>query len=162
MMEVKRKEKIGKEIRALDHILMRHLLCQVKKFGLDEMTVMHGWIIVFLYNNQDRVICQKDVEREFSISRSTVTNILKLMEKKGYICRETVEHDSRLKRLVLLEKGMGLYETMRQMTAQINADTTKGISDEELDTFFRVISKIKKNLKQEGREEYDQNTGCTD
>ena len=116
---------------------------------------------MFLYNNRDQVICQKDIEREFSISRSTVTNILKLMEKKGYICRETVEHDSRLKRLVLLEKGMGLYETMQQMTEQINSDTTKGISDEELDIFFQVIRKIKKNLKQEGREEYGQNTSCS-
>ena len=75
----RRKEKMGKEIRSLDNMLMRNLFCQVKKFGLDEMTVMHGWIIGFLYNNRDRDIFQKDVETEFSIGRSTVTNILKLM-----------------------------------------------------------------------------------
>ena len=33
---------------------------------------------------------QRDIEREFSITRSTVTNILQLMERKGYIERRSV------------------------------------------------------------------------
>ena len=32
-------------------------------------------------------VFQRDIEREFSITRSTVTNILQLMERKGYIQR---------------------------------------------------------------------------
>ena len=139
----RRKEKMGKEIRSLDNMLMRNLFCQVKKFGLDEMTVMHGWIIGFLYNNRDRDIFQKDVETEFSIGRSTVTNILKLMEKKGYIRREAVPQDGRLKRLVLLDKGMALNQTMRELAARLDADTMKGITDEELDVFYGVIRKLK-------------------
>ena len=71
------------------------------------------------YNNRDRDIFQKDVETEFSIGRSTVTNILKLMEKKGYIRREAVPQDGRLKRLVLLDKGMALNQTMRELAARL-------------------------------------------
>ena len=155
----RRKEKMGKEIRSLDNMLMRNLFCQVKKFGLDEMTVMHGWIIGFLYNNRDRDIFQKDVETEFSIGRSTVTNILKLMEKKGYIRREAVPQDGRLKRLVLLGKGMALNQTMRELAARLDADTMKGITDEELDVFYGVIRKLKENLEEQGRDDNDKDTG---
>lgn len=155
----RRKEKMGKEIRSLDNMLMRNLFCQVKKFGLDEMTVMHGWIIGFLYNNRDRDIFQKDVEAEFSIGRSTVTNILKLMEKKGYIRREAVPQDGRLKRLVLLDKGMALNQTMRELAARLDADTMKGITDEELDVFYGVIRKLKENLEEQGRDDNDKDTG---
>ena len=64
---MRKKVKLGKEIKALDHMLMRNLFCQARKLGLDEITVMHGWIIDYLYQNQDRAVFQKDVEKEFSI-----------------------------------------------------------------------------------------------
>lgn len=44
-----------------------------------------------------RIIFQKDLETEFCIGRSTVTNILNLMEKKGFVRRESVSYDARLK-----------------------------------------------------------------
>ncbi len=53
---------------------------------------------------------QRDIEREFSITRSTVTNILQLMERKGYIERRSVPQDARLKQLVLTEEGICFHE----------------------------------------------------
>ena len=66
--------------------------------GVDELTAMHGWILGYLCRNEHKDIFQKDIEAEFKICRSTVTNILKLMEKKGYIKRESVPYDARLKK----------------------------------------------------------------
>lgn len=77
-----RKTNIGFQVRTLDNMLMRNFACSVKESGLDELTVMHGWSIGYLYQNRERDIYQKDIESQFSIGRSTVTNILKLMEKK--------------------------------------------------------------------------------
>ena len=157
---MRKKVKLGKEIKALDHMLMRNLFCQARKLGLDEITVMHGWIIDYLYQNQDRAVFQKDVEKEFSIGRSSATNILQLMEKKGYIRRERVSFDARLKRLVLLDKGLERRRIMERLAEQLDTMTWRGISDEELETFFDVIRKLKNNLKQEGREENAENAGC--
>ena len=80
-------ESIGHEIKAIDHLMQRKMIMTASKSGLDKVTIMHGWIIGYLILNLDRDIYQKDIESEFAISRSTVTNILKLMEKKGYIKR---------------------------------------------------------------------------
>lgn len=54
----------------------------------------------------DRNIFQKDIEQEFSISRATVSNLVQLVEKKGYISREAISEDARLKKLVLTNKGI--------------------------------------------------------
>lgn len=72
----------GFEVRRLDHVFARNLEAKVREKGIDELTLMHGWIIRYLIENQDKDIYQKDIEKHCSIGRSTVTNILQLMEKK--------------------------------------------------------------------------------
>ena len=111
----KREERIGFEIRRLDHMLGRNLQARVKAAGLDEVTIMHGWIIRYLYANREKDIFQKDMEQHFSIGRSTVTNIIQLMEKKGFVARESVEHDARLKKVILTEKGIRSHEMIERL-----------------------------------------------
>ena len=73
--------------------------------NVDNVTPMHDWIMSYLYWHKNEAVYQRDIEREFSITRSTVTNILQLMERKGYIERQSVPQDARLKRLILTEEG---------------------------------------------------------
>ena len=74
--------KIGPEIHCADLKLSRNLSAHVRKSGVDEVTMMHGWIIRYLYENREQDIFQKDIEQRFAVGRSTVTNLLQLMEKK--------------------------------------------------------------------------------
>lgn len=90
--------RVGFTIRRLDHVLRRNLEMRVKEEGIDEITLMHGWIIRYLYENRNQDIFQKDIEKNFSIGRSTVTGIIQILEKKGFISREFVAHDARLKK----------------------------------------------------------------
>ena len=141
----RREEKIGFEIRRLDHMLGRN---------------MQGWIIRYLYTNQDKDVFQKDIEQYFSIGRSTVTNIIQLMERKGYIARESVEHDARLKKVVLTEKGIRNQEMLEDLVESLDTRLVDGITDEELYVFYSVIEKLKRNLTKQicsdGRkEEFD-------
>lgn len=92
---------------------------------------------------------KKDVEAQFSIGRSTTTNILQCMEKKGYIQREAVERDARLKQLVITEKGAACHRAIHETIEAMDAETMKGISEEDLDTFFRVAEQIKKNVEEQ-------------
>ena len=118
----------------------------VKEAGIDEITLMHGWIIRYLYENRDRDIFQKDIEKHFSVGRSSVTNVIQLMEKKGYLRRESVDYDARLKKVLLTEKGIYTHEKIEGIISGLNVRTLEGISDEELDAFFIVTEKLEKNL----------------
>ena len=50
----------------------------------------------------------------FGVNRSTVTSIVKLMEKKGYIERENVPGDARLKKLILTPLGEEMHFKTKQ------------------------------------------------
>ncbi len=138
-------ERIGFEIRRLDHMLARNLQAHVKTVGIDEVTLMHGWIIRYLYANRDKDIFQKDIERYFSIGRSTVKNIIQLMEKKGFIVRESVEYDARLKKVILTDKGIQNHESLERLIESLGSSLT----EEELSVFHSVIGKLTANLMKE-------------
>lgn len=158
-MERKEREKrVGLSIKRLDHMMGRNLGACVKEAGIDEVTLMHGWILRYLYENRDRDIFQKDIEKHFSVGRSSVTNVIQLMEKKGYLRRESVESDARLKKVVLSEKGIQNHNVIEGMVDQLNERTMEDITDEELDIFFKVMRKLEENLIRQ-KEERDQREG---
>ena len=137
---------IGHEIKAVNHLMHRKMLESAAKNGVDKVTIMHGWIIAYLYNNQDNDIFQKNLESEFSISRSSVTNILQLMEKKGYIKRESVENDARLKKIVLTEKGMSIKSSIDKAIISNEQEFDSIFTPEEKQTFLFLIRKLKAGI----------------
>lgn len=149
---MEREEKIKRvapSIRRMNHLMGRNIEAHVRAKGMDEITLMHGWIIRYLYANREKDIFQKDIEKQFCVGRSTVTNILQLMEKKEYLRREFVEQDARLKKLVLTEKGIGLQNCMEHLIDELDRMTIEGITDEELDVFFQVLDKLEANIMQQ-------------
>ena len=114
---------IPAQMRRVNNLISRRVNYYSRENGVEDVTAMHGWILAYLYQYQDREIFQRDIERAFSITRSTVTNILQLMEKKGYIRRMSVPQDARLKRLVLTEAGA---EAHRQILRSLHPDRRVG------------------------------------
>ena len=143
---MKHKETVGFEIRSLNNLITRSMVGYAAQNGVDELTIMHGWIIGYLYDNRDKEIFQKDIEAKFSIARSTVTGILKLMEKKGYIIRESVPYDARLKKLTLTELGVEMNRRARHSIDTMDAEITSCFSKEEQEEFLRLAKKLKKSL----------------
>ncbi len=146
-MDRKEREKnVGFVIHRLDHGFRKRLSSNVEKAGIDEITLMHGWIIRYLYDRREEDIFQRDIERNFSIGRSTVTGIIQLMEKKGYLQRESVKQDARLKKVFLTEKGIHAHESIEGIIEELNREIMRGISDEELRIFYEVTHKLEANL----------------
>lgn len=139
---------LGKVIHELDNLIYRNMLAQGRRYGYDQVTVMNGWIVKYLIKNEDKDIFQKDIENEFGITKSTVAGIIKLMEKKGFIERVSVPRDARLKKLILTEKGRQYEERMGAQRRLDERKFCKNITDEEMEIFFRVLDKIKQNVKE--------------
>ena len=127
--------------------MQRKMFMIASKSGLDKVTVMHGWIIGYLTHNADRDIYQKDIESEFAISRSTVTNILKLMEKKGYITRESVASDARLKKIALTDKGIQTAVILKKAVEENERNFNRLLDKEEKETFLRLVKKLRCGLE---------------
>lgn len=138
---------IGHEIKAINHIMQRKMIASADRAGVDKITLMHGWIICFLFEQKDIDVYQKDVENTFAISRSTVTNILKLMEKKGYIIRESVESDARLKKLMLTDKGIEIHNKIHNAIIENETRFQSVLTESERKEFFFLIRKLRNGIE---------------
>ena len=114
---------------------------------VEAVTPMHGWILSYLYHHTDAPVFQRDIEREFSITRSTVTNILQLMERKGYIERRSVPQDARLKQLVLTEEGICFHEKTMLCFHQTDDYVAGLLTEEENAELLRLLNKLREALK---------------
>ena len=132
--------------KSMDNMLMRFVHMQMAEAGFDEVTVMHGWILGFLYRSRGKAVYQKDIEEKFTIAKSTATNILKCMEKKGYVTRSSDEKDARLKRLELTPLGEEIHKKAIHHIDEIHARIEANITDEERQCFWNILGKIKKNM----------------
>ena len=143
---LKRERTIGYEVRTLSNLIKRHVGNSEIMQKIESTSGVHGWVIGYLYEHRDRDVFQKDFEEEFQIRRSTATEIMKLMEKNGLIVREKVEHDGRLKRIVLTERAIACHEAFSAYIESFEKSLVDGIPEEDLNTFFAVIRKIKENI----------------
>lgn len=144
---ISREIPIGPVIHMLDKMLSRNMAAQMRAYGIDEITLMHGRVIRYLYEKRDDEIFQKDIERDFSIGRSSVTNIIQLMERNGYITRESVPGDARLKKVKLTDKGITNHKRVESFITRLDKELIQGITEEELNTFYTVMNKIRGNLR---------------
>lgn len=138
---------LGKELKILGNKIKRATMASCKAEDEDDITLANRWLIMYLYDHRDKDVFQKDIEYEFSVRRSTCSTIISLMEKKGYIERVTVEHDARLKKLVLTAKALEKCDAIHSETAEFEKTLIKGIAPEELEIFYSVLDKITDNIK---------------
>lgn len=143
---MRKKNFLGFEFKQMSNFIRRNMKAKLSESGFDEVTIMHGWIMGYLYINQDEDIYQKDIETKFEISRSTVTNILQLMEKKGYLTRTTGSHDARLKKIELTELGIKTHLDTVAVMDSFHEAMESNVTEEERETFLRVIAKMKDNV----------------
>lgn len=153
---------VGREIKMLSNLLIREIDANTQKMGLDRVTAINSWILGYLSCNSERTIYQKDLEKDFSIARSTVTNLVKLMEKKGLIERAEVESDARLKSLKITEKGRQVQHVTHMAMLETEAKLCKDISCEEIESFISVARKMRKNLNPKCGEECKCGKGDSD
>ena len=137
---------VGFEIKTVHNLLKRDFEKLLNNEKMKNITGVQKWVIGYLSEHEGEDVFQRDLEEEFSIRRSTATGILQLMEKNDLIVRVPVSYDARLKKLVLTQKALDIqYEINREIQAH-DKKLRNGISEEELEVFFKVMNKIKRNL----------------
>ncbi|MFQ6793297.1 MarR family transcriptional regulator [Thomasclavelia sp.] len=143
-MEEKR---IGVEIKTLANLIGRHLNeISCSNVG-SNLTGPQGLFLCYLYEHQDKDIFQKDLEASFNIRRSSATGLLRCLEDNGFIKRESVDYDARLKKIILTQKAFEFKDLLEKHIYQMEQTLTKNLEPEEIDEFIRIIGKIKKNLE---------------
>lgn len=135
------------QLRRVNNLIFRKINAFARANHMEQGTPMHGWIMEYLYRHKDEAVFQRDIERAFSITRSSVTNILQLMERKGYIERRSVPQDARLKMLVLTEKGRVFHEQSIRALNQTNDYVDSLLTEDERAELLRLLNKLHDGLQ---------------
>ena len=135
---------IVSEIRKLSNLIRRKTFLIECDKSVEKAVGTQGFIIKFLYDNSCKDIFQKDIEKQFKVRRSTVTSAIKRMEKAGFIKRESVKSDSRLKKLTLTEKGVNLHKYIEQRIKETEILLESSLTINEKEKFIEIINKLQK------------------
>ena len=110
-----------------------------------QMSGAQGKVLHFLLVQTGDVF-QKDVEEEYSLRPSSATQLLQKMEREGLIRREAMPGDARRKRIVVCHKGLAYKDAVMEDIRALEAELTKGVDPDDLETFLRVMEQMLKNI----------------
>lgn len=94
----------------------------------------------------------KDIEREFNLQKSTVSELLKSLEEKGYIEKEADEksQNGRGLNIFITEEGKKLNAMTRAFEESISTRYASYLSEEEKGALHSLLGKlIKERTKEE-------------
>ncbi|MBQ7890572.1 MAG: MarR family transcriptional regulator [Erysipelotrichaceae bacterium] len=139
---------VGQSLRCLQRLI--HQKVEVLKMeSKDDLSLVQAHTLRYLDEHKEEDVFQRDIEKILNVRRSTCTEILNVLERDGYIERHSVNSDKRLKKLVLTAKTKELHLTISKNVERLEALLKKDINEEELEIFFKVIDKMKQNVKED-------------
>ena len=138
-------DRVGYQLKVLDRMFKKTMETGMRKNGYDNMTMMNGWIIGYLIHHEEDTICQKDLEK-FKVGKSSLSGTLKIMEEKGFIERKSVPGNARVKQVVLTDKAREYHYNMEQRRQELEEQVTKGLSEEEIEQFRKVVKRMQGNV----------------
>lgn len=128
------------------HFIRHHRL--LSKIGLHKGQPP---ILAMLWNRDG--LTQKEIAEELRLRPSTVTVILKRMEKAGLLKREPDHYDMRISRVYLTQKGKDLRKDVEEIMKTMEEECFAGFTFEEKILLRRFFIQIRDNLRKVNSEE---------
>ena len=88
----------------------------------------------------------KEIADNFEISKSLVCRSVDSLTKKGYIDTQKDEKDKRVSHLILREEAKPIVEALKENRKKTTEDLLRGIDEEELKIFSKVLNQMKDNM----------------
>ena len=139
---------ISIELHKLSNYIMRFIDSNLKAKYNYPLTGVNGWILRFIANQEKhgKDAYQKDLEKEFGITRSTASKVILLMEEKGYVTSERVPDDIRRKRLRVTPKARETHDGMRDQMAALEGKLLRDFTPEEIEQLTQFLLRMEKNM----------------
>lgn len=134
------------QIKSLEIAVLRILTEDNKEDNILKPTPTQMKIIGYIIDNEDHDVFQKDLEKLLGLRRSTVSGILRTMEKYNYIEKSTNVNDARVKKVTLTNQTKNIFLERKKKLLELEKNLTKNINKDELEVFYSVINKMKNNI----------------
>ena len=147
-------EKPLQELKKIGHLIHLMVEREAKKRGFEFGAGPQGQVLSFLSHREKegKVTLIRDVEQELHIAKSVTSNLIKRMEKNGFIYLEPSPTDKRAKYVYLTDSVKANLNDMKQFFEEVEQSLVAGVSEEELSTFFKVMHQFYENMKKRSEE----------
>lgn len=142
------------EFRKLGHLIHLMVEREARKRGFEFIAGPQGQALVFLSQQEEKgaVTLIRDIEQELHISKSVTSNLIKRMEKNGFIYLEPSPTDKRAKYVYLTENVRAYLDETKQFFEEIDQALVAGVSEEEKAVFFKVMHQFYENMEKRSKE----------
>lgn len=113
----------------------------------EEITCKQFFLMACMNLYRDEAPTANELAKTMGCTRQNVKEILNSLEKKQFIRLEPDAKDKRKQRVYLTENAQVMADKYREKETNFMKYLYEGISDEEVDSAYSIISKIEDNLK---------------
>lgn len=135
------------EFRDFINLIENRIDVLAKSYGVEHLAGPQGFTVLYLWKHQDQEIFIKDIEKCLKVSKSVASNLIKRMEKNGFVEVIPSLEDRRFKQLVLTKLGFEKAQKAQDFHDAIHQQILDGIDKDDLLLAHQVFMKIKKNLE---------------
>lgn len=126
---------------------MKNIVFHMKKemdnnLRKNNLTIVQLLILMYLKENKGKEVIQKDLCEKLSLKHSTVIEILKKLEEKGYVHKETYYKSI----ITITDEGLKVINKVGAKTGFIEDKLLEGFTKEEIDKLSVQLDRIYNNL----------------
>ena len=104
------------------------------------------WLVLMHLSRMGGESLQKELAFIVGVEGPTLVRVLDGLERMGLVQRLGVEGDKRARLIRLTPKADGVISDIMRIGVKLRGEALAGVSDEELENFFRVLNIILANL----------------
>ena len=93
-----------------------------------------------------KVLTQDEITKRLSLDKSVIAKTVSKLEERGFLVRATNAKDKRTYDIRPTEKAWTIYPSIRDQVEQCFARMTRSMSEEERDTFQRLLSRVAQSV----------------
>ena len=143
-MNQERKNDVIYLLRYLTKLTNQDFDKRLSEYGL---TCQQGRILFYverMTNQEKKDIHQNDIENEFHLSKSTVSGLVKRIEKKGII---KIEKKHPYAIIIPTEEGRSIICHLRKHKDEAIACLFQGVSDEDKEKVIKTLNTMIENME---------------
>lgn len=113
-----------------------------------DMTITQVRALSILLEFPDKQAALKLLEKKLMLAQSVTAGIVKRLEQRGYAESFGDLEDRRIKVVKITPLGEQQYRRAQKITTMIQDDFLSGLTDEECQTFYALLKKLKRSIEQ--------------
>ena len=139
------KKPMGLRISLLRRAFMKQLDARLQEKGLTGVQFGVLGQLRRLRRAGQEEINQRDLEAATHVTHPTMTEIVKRLEKQGFVTCAPSERDRRFKSIGPTEKAAALQQEMDELDDSIYQELCRGLTPEEVETFGTILDRMLDN-----------------